>query len=342
MIKRWFGFVLFALLLFTLSACSEDTSSPNSSTGDEPTEEKEYTFKIAHETPETHIKHLVATKFKEELESKSEGRLKVDIFPAAQLGGDKDLIQQIETGTLDFAMINNASLSSQAESMNGWFMPFLFDSLENAAEARKGDAAKQMLKELESQGIIGFDVFFAGARHILLEDGQVESFAGLQGKKLRVPGSPVFEEFWSKVGAGPTAMPLGEVYTALQTGVINGIDTDLDALLSKKFFEIAKSLTLTNHMAFPEVAMGSKQVFDKLTEKDQQLIVDAMNVAIEWGIEEAIKLENSRIEDIKANGVTVTELSDSEIDNLQPIIDEMYEKYAQQNEVIKAFIEENK
>ncbi|MCM3411860.1 TRAP transporter substrate-binding protein [Metabacillus litoralis] len=329
------------LLIFTISvlaACGNQTSSDEGDAGAEQ-EGQSYTFKLGHEAQETHIKHMVAEKFKEELESKSDGRMTVDLFPATQLGNEKDMVQQLETGSLDFALISNGYMSSRSESLNGWFMPFLFENLEEGAEARKGEAAKEMLTELESQNLIGFDVFFAGGRHILMKSDSVESVDDLEGKKIRIPGSPVFEAYWSKTGAGPTPMPLPEVYTSLQTGVIDGVDVDLDALLSQKYYEIGKNLTLSNHMIFPEVALGSKAVFDKLSEEDQQIVREAMDAAVEWGVQEGVKLENSRVDEIKEQGVNVTTLSDA--DKLEPIITEIYNEYSEKSPVIKSFIEEN-
>ncbi len=335
-------FLMLTFVVVILAACGGNSASEGekvtTSGAGESEESKQYTFKLGHEAQETHVKYATAEKFKEELETRSEGRMKVDIFPANQLGNEKDIVQQLETGTLDFGIISNGTMSSRSESMNGWFMPFLFTNLEDANEARKTDAAAKMLEELQAQNLIGFDVFFAGNRHLLTKS-EVGSIDDLQGLKIRIPGSPVFEEFWNKVGAGATPMPLPEVYTSLQTGVIEAVDVDLDALLSQKYYESAKYLTLTNHITFPEVVLGSKQVFDSLSPDDQQIVKDAWSAAVEWGVQEGIKLENSRVDEIKENGVTVTELESTE--DFETIANEIYEKYSS-NETIKAFIEENK
>jgi len=339
--NRMFSILLIALTFFVLSACGNEATNSNSEGASEGTEadQKTYTFKLGHEAQETHVKHLVAEKFKEELETRSEGRMTVDLFPARQLGTEADMVQQLETGTLDFALISNGYMSSRSESLNGWFMPFLFEDLESANQARNSDAAKEMLAELDSQGMVGFDVFFAGNRHILMKTGAIENLSDIEGKKIRTPASPVFEDFWKQVGAGPTPMPLPEVYTSLQTGVIDGIDIDLDVLLSQKFYEIGKELTLTNHMTFPEVSIASKQVFEGLSSEDQQIVSEAMEAAVEWGTQKGIELEKSRVEEAEKLGVNVNTLADNE--ELQPIIDAMYEKYSEQNAVIKAFIEQN-
>ena len=92
---------------------------------------------------------------------------------------------------------------------------------------------------------------FAGNRHLLMKNGHISSMEDLAGKEIRIIGSPLFQTFWERTGAGPTAMPLSEVYTSLQTGVIDGMDIDLDALVTEKYYETTKYLTLTNHATFP-------------------------------------------------------------------------------------------
>lgn len=340
--KFLFQFLLLVAAAVALAACG--SNSENASEGEKvetsgsATEGTSYIFKLGHEQQEGHVKFSTAEKFKEELENRSELRMTVDIFPANQLGSEKDMVQQLETGTLDFAIISNGTMSSRSESLNGWFMPFLFENLEEANEARKTEPAKKMLEELETQNLIGFDVFFAGNRHLLTTE-KISNIDSLQGLKIRIPGSTAFEKFWSKVGAGPTPMPLPEVYTSLQTGVIEAVDVDLDALLSQKYYETAKNLTLTNHIVFPEVALGSKQIFDGLSAEDQQIVIDAWNAAVEWGVQEGINLEKSRVDEIKEKGVTVTELESTE--EFKTFANEVYEEFSS-NEVIKAFIEENK
>lgn len=339
--KKLINLLLLFMVVFTLSACGGNDSSStstNSNSSNEETEGKTYTFKLGHEAQGTHVKFAVAEKFKTELESRSDGRMKVEIYPANQLGNEKDMVQQLETGTLDFGIISNGTMSSRSESLNGWFMPFLFETLEEAGKARETEAAKEMLTELEKQGLVGFDVFFAGYRHMLSKSKEIKSISEIEGVKIRIPGSPVFEDFWKLVGAGPTPMPLPEVYTSIQTGVIEAVDADLDALLSQKWYEAAKNLTLTNHIAFAEIILGSKTVFYGLSKEDQQIVKEAWKAAADWGVAEGIRLENKRIEEIKEKGVKVTQLANTkEFDSIKT---EIYNKYSE-NPVIKAFIEQN-
>jgi len=340
--------VLFSLasiaLLFTMAACGSNTATPptpSASSGSPATEgNTTYTFKYAHVAQPTHIANKVAEKFKQELDTRSNGRMKLDIFPASQLGSEKDMLQQIQAGAIDFGSITNAYLSTRSESFNGWFMPFLFPDLESAVKAAKKDASLKMLQELDQQNLIGVGYVFSGNRHILMKTGAISSPEQLKGKKIRIIGSPAIQDFWNETGAGATPMPLPEVYTALQTGVIDGIDIDLDALVTQKYYEIAKDLTMSNHMTFPSVAIMSKAAISKLNADDQKIVMDAFNAAIDWGLEESIKVEKNNLEEVKNQGVTIVEFSDKEA--FQPISEKIYKGYGEKNETIKSFISENK
>ncbi|UAC49529.1 TRAP transporter substrate-binding protein [Bacillus aquiflavi] len=323
----------FVVLTFTITGCGNNSKKTESSNN----ENSAYTFKVSHVTQKDHIWHKTAEKFGEELESLSNGRMKLEIYPASQLGQEKDMVQQLETGSIDFGFLTNAYMSTRQESLNAWFLPFTFKNLDEANKARQSEAAREMLKELEDQGLVGLDFIFVGNRHILLKDDHISSPHDLKGKKVRIIGSPIIQDFWKATGAGPTAMPLPEVYTSLQTGVIDGIDIDLDALVTEKYYENAKQLTLTNHMTFPAVIVMSKQSYSSLSKEDQHIVNEAIKTAVDWGVEEAIKREEENLEKLKAAGVEVEELSD--ISSFAAIKKEIQEKYQQQSPIIKSFIE---
>ncbi|RBW70072.1 TRAP transporter substrate-binding protein [Bacillus taeanensis] len=335
--KKQLFFMLNILLAFTLllSACSSSGANSESS-GDSDT----ITFKATHVTQETHIWHKTAEKFGEELEALSGGKMKLEIYPAAQLGQEKDMVQQLETGSLDFGFLTNAYMSTRQESLNAWFMPFAFNNLAEAVEMKDSEPAKEMLAELESQGLVGLDYVFAGNRHVLMKENHVSSPEDLKGKKVRIIGSPAIQDFWAETGAGPTAMPLSEIYTSLQTGVIDGIDIDLDALVTEKYYENANKLTLTNHMTFPAVIVMSQQSYANLSEENQQIVKEALKKAVEWGNAEAIKREEENLQTLKDAGVEVQELSNP--DSFDEIKAKVIDQYSQKSPAIQSFIDDAK
>lgn len=339
-LKKFMLLVMLTIVAAVLAACGgNDSASPaEGSTAEAEADGGETrTFKIAHVVQESHVWNATAQKFGEELSKLSDGRFDVQIYPASQLGAEADMVQQIETGAIDFGFMTNAYMSTREESLNAWFMPFLFNNLEEAVAMRDSEEAKQMLESLSSQGLLGLDFGFAGNRHVLMKDSFAESPEDLKGKKIRIIGSPAMQSYWEKVGAGPTAMPLTEVYTSLQTGVIDGIDIDLDALATEKYYENAKYLTLTNQMTFPTVIVMSQQIYDQLSPEDQEIVKQAMKTAVDWGVQEAIKREQTNLETLKAAGVEVLENVDTT--PFQAVSDEVRAEFSAKSDIIKSFIE---
>ncbi|MGJ9386021.1 TRAP transporter substrate-binding protein [Salipaludibacillus sp. CF4.18] len=337
-IGKWFTFLLTVVsALVVLVACGGSESAEVSGKASNSDGGNTYKFKVSHVVQESHVWHKTAVKFGEELDSLSDGRMSLEIYPAAQLGLEQDMVQQLVAGTIDFGFLTNAYMSTREISLNSWFMPFLFDDLEAGTKMRDSEETKAMLEELGSQGLLGLDVAFAGNRHILMKDGFIDSPKDLTGKKVRIIGSPSIQSFWEKTGAGPTAMPLPEVYTSLQTGVIDGMDIDLDALVTEKYYENAKYLSLTNHMTFPTIIVMSQVVYDKLSEEDQEIVKTAMTNAVDWGVKEAISREKSNLEELKNQGVEVKVMEDTS--PFDVISEEVIKEYTDQSEIIKNFIE---
>lgn len=340
--RKWLFMLMLSLLTVVLVACGDDaetvetsatTDSGETATSKTAAEGKTYKFKLGHEAAETHIKFEVAEKFAQDLEKNSDGRMTVDIYPANQLGKEADMAQQIESGTLDFAVLSNGTMSSLSESINGWFMPFLFNDLQSAADAASSASAQQMMKDLEVKNMVGYGVFFAGQRHIL-SSKPLETLADFKGLKIRIPGSPVFESYYKAIHAGPASMPLPEVYTSLSTGVIDAVDTDLNAAVSQKFYEAANVLTMSGHIVFPEVVIGSKKAVDAMSEEDRKIVADTWASVIDWGVKESIATNDALLEELKSLGVTVNELNN--IDEFRQLSVSVYNHYSS-NPTIKAF-----
>lgn len=334
-------FIVSLMLLFSilLTACVSNEPKETSSSGSSDTtnSNENIEFKISHVAQDSHIFHAIAEKFGEELDSATDGRMSVTIYPAAQLGGEPDIVSQLESGALDFGFMTNAYMGTREPSVNAWFMPYLFNNLEEAVEMRNSEEAKAMLDSLSSQGLVGLDFAFAGNRHTLLKNGFVEEVSDLKGKKIRIIGSPVMQEYWTQLGAGPTSMSLTEVYQSLQTGVIDGIDIDLDALVTEKYYEQANYLTLTNQMTFPTAIVGSQVKFNSLSESDQQIVREALSKAVDWGLTEAISREEANLQALKDAGVKIKEDFDPSI-FAQPT-QLVREEFSKQSDIIKTFVE---
>ncbi len=262
-------------------------------------------------TPPSHVWTKVAQRVAEKLPEATKGELTVAVFPAGQLGSEQEMFQQMSAGLLDAGLMTAAITSLRAPSLQGWFTPYLFADVSSAIKAADTPAAGKMLEELEGAGLHGLGYTFAGMRHILMKDAPVKSAADLANKKIRIVPFPAMKTWWEAVGAVPTPVNLTETYQALQTGLLDGIDIDLDALVGLKFNEVAKGLTISNHMPFPAVMTVSQATWADMTEEEQQAFSAVVAEALAWGSAQQVEAEKANLATLEAK-TTVVRLENGE------------------------------
>ena len=250
-------------------------------------------------TPPSHVWTKVANRMAEKLPEATGGALTLQVFPAGQLGVEQEMYQQMGAGLLDAGLMTGAITSLRAPSVSGWFTPYLFKDVSAAIAASKLPAAQDMLKELDRAGLVGLGYTFAGMRHVLMRSGAVTGPDSLKGKKIRIVPFPAMKVFWQAIGAVPTPVNLTEVYQALQSGLLDGIDIDLDALVGLKFQEVGKSLTLTSHMAFPSVMVVSKKTWMSLSDEEKAAFKSVIDEALAWGSAQQVEAEKKNLESLQ-------------------------------------------
>ena len=365
--KKLLSFAMLFMLVLILAACNSDgdgnsatddkdsDTTNNSSTtgnsgstgnsgtaGDSGSTNGDYPsvkLKLAHITPTDHMWHQASEKFKEELESITGGKMSVEIYPASQLGSEADMVQQVEAGSIDMAMITAAYLTSRTPEMAAWFAPYLFETLEETNAAAKSDLGQEILKSVEGTGLKGLTYLFAGQRTIVTKDVKINSTDDLKGLKLRVTPSPALQSFYKNAGAAPESLPLPEVYSALQTGVIDGMDMDLDATITNKYSEIAKYVAVTNHMVWPSTILTNEKKFGELSKDAQDAIMKAWEVASDYAVTTRSGQEEEFRKELAGQGMEVYDLDASVFDAQIKAFDS---EYGGQSDLIKKFIEANR
>lgn len=342
--------LLFMLLLaLVIVACgAEETTSdePEEAETEEQTTEEEsedaqadgetYDFKLGHIAPPDHIWNETAEKLAEELEERSGGRMTLELYPGGQLGSDADMVQQLETGSLDFGFITNAFLTSKSDAFSAWFAPFMFDSYEEALEASNSDLAKEILATLEEHGLKALDYFFSGHRTMMFRE-KIETPEEIEGLVLRVTPSPALEDWYRLLGASPESISLPDVYQAAETGVIDGMEMDLDAAVTSNFNEVTGYGAMTNHMVWPSVMIINKGLYDSMSEEDQEIVREAMAAASEYGTMKRADQEEEFIEILTDRGM---ELYDMDASLFDSYVEEFDKKYRAMDPLIDQFIEE--
>jgi len=328
--KKNIVFILI-LCLVTLAACGNTNKSNSSSEGND----DEIAFKIGSIVSDTHIISETVMKFKEEMEKKSDGRLTVDYYPNATLGGESEMYQQTQSGSIDMLWSTTAELSKSANSLSAWFMPYLLKDYDDLYEMAGTVEAMDLYEDLDQVHVLG--TFAAGGmRHVLSKDESINTLADFQGQKIRVTPSNAIIEWWKVLGTVPTPVPLPELYTAMQTGVVDAMDIDLDAIITNKYFEIGKNFTLLSHMVWAGSAVVGEQTWNGLSDEDKKIVVESFEVAREFNRDRSVEKEKSNLKALEENGGIIKEFEEKDL--MLKKADEMKEKYSSQNENIEKFI----
>ena len=203
----------------------------------------------------------------------SGGRIKIDIYPNAQLGFERDLIEGMRVGTIDAGVITNAPISGFEPRMMVLDLPFIFKSREGAFKVMDGDIGKRLFGYLEAQNLKGLAYFDAGWRTVVSTKKALVKPEDYVGTRFRVLESPLYVATFKSLGVNATPMNFGEVYTGLRQGTIDSLDLPVYVVHAAKFYEVAKYMAMTEHMLTPVVLMMSNTKFKSLPADLQQAIV---------------------------------------------------------------------
>jgi len=251
---------------------------------------------------------VAAVKYMSELlDKRSNGKYHIKVFNKGALGSEKETIDQVKIGALELTRVNISPMNSVCAKTQVPTMPFLFRSVEHMRKVLDGPVGEEILKSCEDQGFIGLAFYDSGARSIYAKK-PIKTVADAKGLKIRVQQSDLWVALVSAMGANPTPMPYGEVYTTLKTGLTAAAENNIPSFDTARHFEAVKIYSKTEHSMAPEMLLMSKIVYDKLPKADQDMIRAAAkeSVAVErqkWDEQEAKSLAV-----VKAGGVEIVEV----------------------------------
>lgn len=237
-------------------------------------------MKIAHGLPTTHPIHAGIVHFAEQVKELSDGKLRFDVFPNEQLGSSTQVLEQIQAGTLEAAQVGSASLSNFTPIAKLFSLPYLFRSEEHYWEVLDGDIGTQILNEFslnpagEATGFRGLAYYDSGSRNFYTKK-PVTTPADLQGLKIRVQNDPVAIDMVKAMGASPTPISFGELYTALQQGVVDGAENNPASYVLTRHFEVCKHFTFDHHSRNPDVLLISENTWQSFSPEEQNWIRQA-------------------------------------------------------------------
>ncbi len=268
------------------------------------------------------------------LDERTKGRLKIQEFNNAVLGGEKDTIEQTQFGVIDFNRVSSAQFNNVVPETKVYGLPFLFRSVEHMRKTVDGPIGDEILAAFEPKGLIALAYYDSGARSFYTKK-PIAKLADMKGMKIRVQQSDMWVAMMQAFGANPTPMAFGEVYSAIQTGVVDGAENNWPSYESSRHFEVAKYYTLTEHSLQPEVLVMSKKSWDKLSPDDQKLVRQAAKESVVKMRELWDAREKTSEAKVRAAGSAVSSVDKAEfIAAMKPV----YDKYVT-DDVLKKLVE---
>ncbi len=266
-------------------------------------------LKLAEVHPQGYPTELGDEEFARLVGERTNGRIKVEVYPGAQLGDEKTAIEQVQIGALAFTRVSSAPMAQFVKKLNVFSLPYIFDSKEHMWAFLNGPMGTKMLDDLSGSGFIGLAYYDGGARSFYTTK-PVKSVADLKGMKIRVMQNEASVQTMRAFGASATPMVYGQVFSALQTGVIDGAENNAPSYLTASHYQVAKYYILDGHQRIPEVLVMSKTVFDGLSKEDQALIKKAAADSVKKQRELWDKFESEALAKVKAGGSQVLEVKD--------------------------------
>ena len=265
------------------------------------------TLKWAHVYEATEPFHTESVWAAEEIAKRTEGRYKIDVFPASQLGKETDLNQGLKLGTVDI-IISGASYAARDYPRIGIsYYPYIFRDPSHLLSYAKSDVFKQLAQGYEeATGNHITAMTYYGTRHTTANK-DIKACADMQGLKMRVPDVPAYLAMPRACGANTTPIAFAEVYLALQNGTVEAQENPLTAIDAKKFYEVQSHISLTGHIVDALNTIVSKNVWSQLSDDDKQIFTEVMLEAAERGTRIVEEREAALVEDFRSRGLTVTE-----------------------------------
>jgi len=269
--------------------------------------EAEYVFKLGHAVNDQHPYQYGAERVKQIVEEGSNGQIKIEIYPNNQLGiGERDLVEGMQLGTVDLVVTSTGPMSGFVKQFMLFDFPFLFRDKEHAYKVLDGEIGQYVLGLLSKRGIKGLAWYENGFRHLTNSKRVVETPEDAKGLKLRTMENKVHMAIWRALGADPTPMAWGELFTALQQGVVDGQENPIPIIYTQKVYEVQKYLSLTGHVFSPSLILMSQRQFDRLPDDLQELVQKAAQESAVYQRSVITKMENEQIDKLKAEGMVIT------------------------------------
>ena len=280
-------------------------------------------FKLAENQPETNPVTVAMHRFAELTKEYTNGEIIIEVHSGATLGQEVETIEQTQAGVIAMARVNTVPLAAITPAVGVFTLPYIFRGADHKYKVLDGDIGQEVRKEMESAGLVAFDFMEAGNRSFYTRSGPLKTLADLKDKKIRVQQSEISIRMVELLGAVPTPMNYGEVYSSLQTGVIDGAENDFVSFHTSGHYEVAQHYLMDGHLSPPAIVIMNKAKYDSLSADHQNALSKAAREAALYERELMFAANDKARKTVENAGVTVSEVDNSPFQQaILPIYDE--------------------
>lgn len=262
-------------------------------------------LRVGHTLDVEHNVHKSLLFMAQRLEHYSDGKMTLKLYANGQLGSEREMVELLQIGSLAMTKVSAAALEGFVPDMKVYSLPYIFQSRAHRWQVLQGQVGKDILQSLRQARLSGLGYFDAGSRSFYTCDDMVSSPKDVVGKKIRVMNSQTAVKMIDAFGGAATPISWGELYAALQQGVVDGAENNPPAFYSSRHYEICQNYSLNEHTSIPDVIIASKHIIDSLTQQQNIWLQKAMNDAVEYQKSGWLAAENHALEQVKQAGVKV-------------------------------------
>lgn len=289
---------------------------------------RDQTIKFASANNKGHPQVTGMEKFAELVKDKSGGKIEVKLFPGGTLGGDVQTVSALQGGVIEMTVLNAGILANNVKPFGAVDLPFLFDSGAEADKVMDGAFGDSLIKLLPDTGLIGLGYWELGFRNLTNNRHPVTKLEDIKGLKIRTIQSPIPIELFNTLGANAVPLPYTELYTALETGTVDGQENPAANILNAKFYEVQKYMTLTRHQYNPQIVLVSKKFWDGLNDEEKAVLEAAATEARDYQRKVSREADAAALEEIRKTGMEVSEFSPEETQKLRDAVKPVIEKFS--------------
>lgn len=316
------------MIVLVLAACGRPDSNDSSSGGNDGSSGTNYKIRLPHLVSEEQSSHVAALEFKEKIEKDSDGQIEVEIYPNGSLyGSDREAIEAVQLGNVEMTIPAVAPLASFNNHFMVFDLPFLFDDNEAAYRALDGELGLGLMKELEDKNLKGLVFGENGFRHMSNNKGPITEPADLKGLKFRTLENPLHTDTFKAFGANASPFAFGELYTALQQGTYDAMESPISLYYLNKFYEVQSDLTLSAHVYAATILLMNNDFYNELPAELQDVVMEAAEQFRTDQRELAQKQDKEFMDDLKGEGMKIHDMTPEQRDLFRKATEPVYEKY---------------